>query len=105
MRLPEPVPSALAGLFVDALAAHRLVRLVQRDTLPVLATARAEVLGLFGAGSAIAELLVCPWCLGVHAAAATRIARAVAPRWWPRVAGVLAAASVVGLLSEWEESR
>lgn len=104
MRLPEPT-SALAGLAVDALAAHRIVRLIQRDTLPPLARIRSELIGLAGPDSSLTELLVCPWCLGVHVAAATRIARAVAPRWWPRLAGALAAASVVGLITEWEESR
>lgn len=92
----------LADLIVDALAAHRLVRLLQRDTLPPIARARAAVLARHPEHP-LGELLVCPWCASVHVAAATQLARAVAPRWWPRVAAVLAASSVVGLLAEFED--
>lgn len=92
----------LADLVVDALATHRIVRLVQRDTLPMVARARGYLLATYPEHPFV-ELLVCPWCASVHAAALTQILRAVAPSWWPRLAAVLAVSSVVGLLAEFEE--
>ncbi len=92
----------LADLAVDALATHRIVRLLQRDTLPPVARARGAALARWPE-SPLIELLVCPWCASVHVVALTQFARAVAPRWWPRVAAVLAASTVAGLLADFEE--
>lgn len=92
----------LADFVVDALATHRIVRLLQRDTLPPIARARGHLLARFPEHPLV-ELLVCPWCASVHAAALTQVGRAVAPRWWPRLAAVLAASSVAGLLAELED--
>lgn len=90
-----------ADLLVDALATHRLVRLIQRDTLPPLPEIR-DHLHLVHGDRAWIELLHCPWCLSVHIAAAVTAARVVAPRWWGRAARVLAVSSLVGLVSERE---
>lgn len=91
--------AAPADLLADALAAHRLVRLVQRDT--ITQRWRDGILHNPDAGP-LAELLSCPWCLGIHVAAAVTAARLVAPRWWGPVSRALAIASVVGLISERE---
>lgn len=92
----------LADLVVDALATHRIVRLVQRDTLPPIPQVRAHFLANHP-DHPLVELLVCPWCASVHAAALTQLARAVTPRWWARVAAVLAASSIASLLAELED--
>ena len=92
----------LADLLVDALATHRIVRLVQRDTLPPVARARGAALARWPEHPLL-ELLVCPWCASVHVAALTQAARVLAPRWWSRVAAVLAASTVAGFLTEFED--
>lgn len=95
------ITAVLSDLAVDALAAHRLVRLAQRDTLPVIARWRGGVLSSHPEHP-LSELLTCPWCLSIHVAAAVVAARWMAPRWWAPIARVLAMSSAVGLISEWE---
>lgn len=91
----------VADLLVDALATHRLVRLLQRDTLPALARTRAELLARYPEHP-LTELLVCPWCASVHVAALVQAARHLAPRVWPIAAAVLASSTVAGFLAEQE---
>ena len=88
-RLPE--------LVVDALAVHRLVRLVQADT--ITARPRAALLRRWKA-NALSELLVCPWCLSVHAAAAVTVLRVAAPRAWRLIAPALAVSTAASLVAE-----
>lgn len=92
----------LADLALDALATHRIVRLVQRDTLPPVSRARGALLATYP-HHPLVELLVCPWCASVHVAALTQAARVLAPRWWPRIAAALAASTLASLLTELEE--
>src|SRR5690606_29799505 len=82
---------------VDALATHRLVRLLQRDTLPPVARARERVIA--EGPEWAADLADCPWCLGVWVAAGVVAAREVAPRQWGVIARVLAMSSVAALVS------
>lgn len=92
----------LADLVVDALATHRIVRLVQRDTLPPIARARGHLLATHP-HHPLVELLICPWCASIHAAALTQVLRLAAPRAWRVLGVVLAASSVAGFLTELED--
>lgn len=90
-----------ADLLVDALAAHRIVRLVQRDTI----TARwrdAALSKLYPDHHPLVELLTCPHCLSVHVALGVGAARSVAPRWWGWLARALAISAAAGMLAEHE---
>lgn len=87
-------------LAVDALAAYRLTRLAVHDTIadrPRFALQRRSPF--------LDELLGCPHCTGVWAAGAVCAARALAPRWWPRLARPLAIAGAVSVVSQLMESR
>jgi hypothetical protein len=94
--------TAPADLLVDALAGHRLVRLVQQDT--ITQHWRDGLLHNPEATSSLVELLHCPWCLSVHVGAAITAARAIAPRWWGPLGKALAISSVVGLITERQPS-
>lgn len=86
---------------MDALAAHRIVRLIQRDTLPPLPELRHQA-ELALDGSELVELLDCPWCLSPWVATLIGVARTIAPRWWGRLARILAISTIVGLLTDRE---
>lgn len=86
-------------LLVDVLAAHRLVRLAQTDTVPPLPEIRAH-LETAHPDATWLELLYCPWCLSIWVAAAVGLARAVTPGVWRPVARLLAISSAVGLITE-----
>lgn len=88
-------------LLIDTLAVHRLVRLVQRDTLPPLPEIRHHLLTAHKDATWL-ELLDCPWCLSVHVAVAAGAARAAAPRWWGWLARALAISTAAALLAEHE---
>lgn len=81
-------------LATDALAAHRLTRLVTRDT--VTAPLRARLPRETRAG----ELVRCGWCTGVWVAAGVTLARRTAPRFWGPLAMMLATADAVGLVDQ-----
>lgn len=87
-------------LALDALAAYRLTRLITRDSLPGLAHLRDAALDRWQ-GSAWAELIECPWCVGFWIACAVLAIHALAPGLWPWAAAALALSAVTGLLSEW----
>lgn len=89
--------SSFAALAVDALAVHRLVRLVQDDSL--LDRPREWMLRRWSA-QMMAELLTCPWCLSIWVAAGVVGARAVCPLGWGVLARVLALSTAAGKLSE-----
>lgn len=88
-------------LVVDALAVHRITRLVTEDTVP-FGPARDWVMDHWP-GSLPAEWVSCPWCASVTVAAGVAAARVLAPRWWPYPAVALALSSVAGLLTTWEQ--
>ncbi|MEV1294446.1 DUF1360 domain-containing protein [Pseudonocardia sp. NPDC049635] len=98
MRTPSP-----AAAVTDALAAYRLVRLLQRDTLPPLPDLRDRLARAAG-DRAWGELLHCAWCAGFHVAALVAIARHTAPRVWGPLATVLAGSAAVGLLAAAEDA-
>lgn len=89
-------PDTLETL-VDALAVHRLTRLVQDDDVP-FGPVRELLLDL-GRDRKVTELLTCPWCLSVHVAVLVLVLRRTIPRSWPWIARALASSSVTGLLA------
>lgn len=89
----------------DALATYRIVRLVQRDTLPPVVTVRAGARRWTVDKPALGELLECPWCLSFWVGLLVVVARRCAPRAWQPVAFALAASAVAGFLSELEEKE
>ena len=98
MRTPTP-----AAAVTDALAAYRLVRLLQRDQLPPLPDLRSRLTRAAG-DRAWGELLHCAWCAGFHVAALVVAARHTAPRVWGPLAAVLATSTAVGLLATAEDT-
>lgn len=86
-------------VFVYALAAYRVTRLITRDSLPPMARLRDHVLDRWG-DSGWSELIVCPWCMGFWiSSAATVVASTpadVVGRW---IAVPFAMSAVVGLLA------
>lgn len=85
-------------LLVDALAVHRLARLLTHDRLPPVARLRDTLLTRWGE-SPWSEVLVCTWCIGPHIGVAVLAATVLAPTVWAPLAVVLAWSSVAGLLS------
>ena len=85
---------------VDALATHRLTKLVIDDyiTEPL----REKVYEKFGdpEDSKISYLVTCPWCVSIYAGAAVVAARTIAPKAWRPLAYVLAFSSVTGWVEE-----
>lgn len=98
-------------LVVDALAVYRLTRLVVNDTITrpfrvaifrhaYDAHDRTDVeqaAMLDDQRPWPVELVMCRWCVGIHAGIAAVIARKVAPRAWSPVARALAFGAVAGL--------
>lgn len=84
---------------IDALAVARLTRLFQEDDVwPVLEIRKAY---LAEAGdSRWADLVECPFCLGIWIAAGVVAARYLWPRGWPIVARILAGSAVAGHLGQ-----
>lgn len=85
-------------LVVDALAVHRIVRLIQVDEMPV--GELRELLLNLGGERRWTELLRCAWCGSVWVAFGVVAARALFPRTWPWVARALASSAVAGHLAE-----
>lgn len=46
-------------------ATTRVIRLITMDTIPLFAKPRAWVANRFGPDHALADLVTCPWCIGV----------------------------------------
>lgn len=95
-ELVTAVPFPL-WLAVDALAVHRLTRLLARDSLPPIAHARARIIARWG-HSPWSELAVCSWCLSVWVAVPVITARLLVPDWWSLLALLLAYSTVAGVL-------
>lgn len=89
----------MIDLATDALAVHRLTRLVVTDE--IAARPRAHVMRALKAGGYEKAMdgLRCEWCTAVWVAAAATVARAVAPRGWRRAARVLALADLSGIIT------
>lgn len=112
-------------LAVDAIAAHRLTRLVTTDSItrrPRRALIELAYLRANGYAPTpvdgdtwddivdddphpppLAKLLRCRWCMGVWCAAGVTVARRVAPRSWPRLARLLVVADAAALIATLEE--
>lgn len=84
-------------LVEDALATHRLTKLVLDDQLT--APVRDWVFKRFPPESTrLGYLLTCPWCASIWLGAGVTTARFVAPRAWRPIARLLALSSATGLL-------
>ena len=98
-------------LVIDALAVHRLTRMVIEDRVPFGWIRSSIVKRAYErqdhdgsqAQPYVVELLSCPWCMSIWVAFGVAVARRGAPRVWRPLAQVLAASSVTGLLAGWEE--
>lgn len=108
---------------LDALAAHRLTRLVSADVITqplrdylverayrakgddggVPANGWADYAEADPDAPKVASLLVCRWCVGFWVSVGVVAARRLAPRPWGYVARVLAASSAAALLAAVEE--
>jgi hypothetical protein len=77
-------PTSATEVVVDALAVHRVTRLVQDDDIPIGAL-REQLLDRYG-DRKWTELLTCPWCLSMWVAAGVVLARHRWPRAWPWIA-------------------
>lgn len=84
---------------IDALACHRLTRLIIEDSLFDRPRSSMQRALRAGGHTKLLELADCPWCVSVWCAFGIVAARRYAPRAWPPVARALAAASVAGIVS------
>ena len=84
-------------LIVDALAVHRLTRLIARDSLPPVAAARARIIARWG-HSPWSELAVCSWCMSIWVAGPVIGARLLVPVPWTLLSLLLAYSTVAGTL-------
>lgn len=92
-------PRTLTALAVNGLAAYRITRLLQRDSLPPLPAVREYLTNRYG-DRQVADLIDCPWCLGFWVSAGV-VAASASPyrRAWAPLAAALALSAVVGLVS------
>lgn len=100
--LYRPVSGSVApmtDLLVDALAVHRLTRLIVTDSIGD--RPRAHVMRALKAGGYEKAMdgLRCEWCSAVWVTAAVTVARVVAPRAWRRTARFLALADLSGIIT------
>lgn len=86
-------------LIVDALACHRITRLITQDV--IFDRPRNHTLAaLHAAGYLKAkEALRCPFCVSVYVGFGVVAARAVVPRLWGPVGRALALSDVAGILA------
>lgn len=90
----------LSELLVDAGAAYRLTRLVTGDT--ITERLRDRVDAAVPAGTEwhetphgyLAELVTCPWCVSVYAAAGVVFMRRRFPKLWQPIAEALTLAAI-----------
>lgn len=87
-------------LLTDALATHRLTKLIIDDKLTE--DLRDKVFARFGNpdDSKISYLITCPWCVSIYVGAGVAVIRSVAPRPWSMVARALVASTITGLIEE-----
>ncbi len=85
---------------IDALAVHRLTKLVVDDE--IARPAREKIFHKFGKPheSKISYLITCPWCSSMWIGCGVVAVKAVAPKAWRPLAFALALSSVTGLIEE-----
>lgn len=89
----------MESLISDALATHRLTRLLVDDVIFDRPRRRIDR-ALHEAGWERArEILRCSWCAGIWVGGAVAVARTVAPRPWGWAARALACADVAGIVA------
>lgn len=86
--------------FSDALATHRLTKLVIDDK--ITEDLRNKVFARYGNpdDSKISYLITCPWCVSIYVGLGVAVLRTVAPRHWSIVSGALASSTLTGLIEE-----
>jgi Protein of unknown function (DUF1360) len=96
-------------LIIYALAAYRIERLLARDTFPPIAWMRDTLVDRLNRDRDIqqgehwlADLVSCPWCLGLWVAIAVVVLASLLP-WWIVVAVPLAFSAVIGHLAGREQ--
>ena len=85
---------------VDALAVHRLTKLVIDDK--ITEDLRNKVYEKYGepADSKISYLTTCPWCVSMYLGLGVVVARTVAPKAWRPLSYALAFSSFTGWIEE-----
>jgi hypothetical protein len=95
-------PTSVLEVAVDALAVHRLTKLLQDDEVWPVRELREAYLARVG-DTRWADLATCPWCLSWWVALAVIAARHRWPRAWPWIARALAGSAVAGHLAHLED--
>lgn len=85
-------------IVLDAIAVYRLVRLLQKDTLPPLPALRGKLMDRHGAHP-LSELIDCPWCLSPYVYVLLRCARRLAPKLTDFAVRALVASAFTGVAS------
>lgn len=85
---------------LDALAVHRLTKLVIDDT--ITEDLREWVWEKYGQPdeSKVGYLFTCPWCVSIWMGIGVTAARTMAPKTWRAASYVLAFSSVTGWIEE-----
>lgn len=91
-------PRAL-DLLADALACHRITRLIHEDTVFDRPRDAAKQWLHDEGHTKVLELAGCPWCISVYVAVGVVAARRLVPRAWAPAARALAVSSVAGIIS------
>jgi hypothetical protein len=102
MRLRKPTSATEA--VIDAIAVYRLVRLVQEDDVWPFLELRNWWMTKFE-NSRLADLVKCPFCLGLHMAVIVAVARHKWPRGWPWIARILVGSATAGHLAHLSSTR
>lgn len=94
----------MRDLLVDALACHRLTRLVTEDV--IFNKWRAKIYEKWPpTEDKWSYVLTCPWCASVWLAGGIVAARSLFPKAWTPAAKLLALSSLTGLVMERESSN
>jgi uncharacterized protein DUF1360 len=96
-----PAPTSATEAVIDAIAVHRLTKLLQDDDVWPLPELREAALARLG-DSRAADLLTCPFCLGMWIAGLVVVLRVRFPGAWPWIARVLTGSAVAGHLGALE---
>lgn len=96
-----PAPTSPTEAVIDAIAVHRLTKLLQDDEIWPLPELREAALTRLG-NSRAADLLTCPYCLGMWMAGLAVVLRIRFPTTWPWIARVLVGSAVAGHLAALE---
>ncbi len=90
----------MLDFLIDALATHRLTKLVIDDK--ITEDAREKVFHKYGEPheSKVSYLVTCPWCSSIWIGLGVVAARTIAPRAWRPLSYALAFSTVTGLIEE-----